>query len=30
MLVFLSGLVVGVLVGVFFAAFLYVRKDDDK
>ena len=30
MLVFLSGIVVGVPLGMFFAALLYARKDDEK
>ena len=30
MLVFLSGIVVGVVLGMLFAALLYVRKDDEK
>ena len=30
MLVFLSGVVVGVPLGMLFAALLYVRKDDEK
>lgn len=30
MLVFLSGVVVGVPLGMFFAALLFVRKDDEK
>ena len=30
MLVFLSGIVVGVPLGMFFAALLFIRKDDEK
>ena len=30
MLVFLSGVVVGVPIGLFFAALLFARKDDEK
>ena len=30
MLVFLSGFVVGVPLGMLFAALLYARKDEDK
>ena len=30
MLVFLSGVVVGVPLGMFFTALLFVRKDDEK
>ena len=29
MLVFLSGFIIGVPVGMFFAALLFIRKDDD-
>lgn len=29
MLVFLSGIVVGVALGILFAALLYARRDDD-
>lgn len=30
MLVFLAGIVVGVPLGMFFAALLVIRKDDEK
>ena len=30
MLLFLSGVIIGVPIGVLFAALLYVGKDDDK
>ena len=30
MLVLLTGIVIGVPLGMFFAALLYARKDDEK